>query len=1071
MLKRKRKPVHRHPQHRTSNFSSALIYIAAVILAIALGALFYKGYKKAQVAMQKGTGNYSSQDLPPGAKVIPKSDAKPAAPAKKRPAEQVAPRSQSATPTAPEATASEPVQEPAPEPTPLPYRTTQENPAAQQKPIRPLDLFPRTTWQAVASDIPNPQTVTLHPLTNVAFEVRTGKPAALSGDLVIQANTHFILSRFDVSSIRGWTLRRVTWHGRVSKGRAREMGFSTVTADWDPRTGIFKGMPTDNFPGAPDLFRALDGKDYPLSPESVVFRGHGQSLFASAPAQPPDNAAGQWVTADIDPLILQAMIAGASYGMAISDESGQTEQPVTFASDGENQCYIEVEGGLSDVVPPGPIAEFLAEAPAALARLGSVGVVLNWKATGDDEQRGHAFRYDVRYSREDGGFDKALPLSRYRIPSPQPSGQADRMIVEGLEPVTTYYFYLRAVDESGQTGPVTSSKVATGNALILPTTPALENYDAAPIDVAAGQASFMVVDELSGMNPLTGQVIQSLKPLPEASSRRSFVWDRNTRTIHLRAFQNETAAFQIIFGRKSPTLPPLVIKMEAPLAGGAKNLALKSRFSFSRVWYGLTELATGTRAWVGDALVPLEGPLQMPWPGNAVPNQTHQAIYAELPVDADAEAGLYRGQLVITTPQGNRDTINVFLEVLNASLPAVSNFTCEWLSPPSLGSLYRKDISNAADLLPVETGLLALALKHRCQTLFFPYLPNGFCQPPFRPVSSMAAGECQIDLWSDWDARMGALQVLSPKMPFMLPVFENWPVPFEDGYLCFDKDIRVPGGFSVYGGASMEVEGCLHQNYRRAIRSALRQFGQHMEDKGWLGAPSYVWLNNLPSTNYLGRAPAWSFGRPEYLSDFTSLEVLAQIVQAEANTLPWSKGQLLFRISVPDISALRDLGGIHFQSLAVNDANPRGWRALRERASIYGNRLAYFCDSLPLSGQGINIEALGIRFFLEGADGWIIRDVAGRAENWVQAKPYSLVYCGTPFGENIPCASLRLKGLRRTLQDITLLGMLAEKKAWSRSQLADFTFNFMTSQKTGGFMPHDWQLLRNTAQQLILQQN
>ena len=1063
MLKRRKRPPPRR-QGRSPNVISGLIYVVAVIIAIAMGGLFYVGYikakKSARAAPSTTVDEYFNRELPPGAKVIAKATPnRPLTPPKTRStnylahAQKNAPTATPAAVAAPSATL---------EPTATPQPTAQPTAVPSRIPLNPLALYPRSSWQPVASDFPNPLTVTLYPSTNVGYLADSVGTPVVSSELTIQGHSRFILSSFDITPIKGWTIRRATWHGRVAQGRAREFGFSTITANWNPATGEFNGLPIESYPGLPDLFRALDNADYSVTPEESAFRGHGASILFTAQPQPPDNIPGQWVTVDLDPVLLQSLIAGTSQGIAISDEAGQTGQAVSLASDVDNRVYIEVEGGISDVIPPGPIEGFSGDAPRELARSQSVGVVLNWRATGDDDRRGQAFRYDLRYAREDCGFDKATPVSRHRLPFPQPCGQPDRMIVEGLDPMITYHFYLRAVDETGQAGPVTTTRITTGNPWTQPVAPSMEAFDSSPIDVAGGAVSFLVLDEFSSVNPLTGQILSTLKSTPEAGARRSFLWDRTTRTIRTRAVRGETVAFQMLVGRKSPTLPALTLEADALI--GAKGNALKTTPAFHRVWYAMGEIG-GARAWIGDGLVPLDKPLQMPWPNNAIPNQTFQSVYVECAVPADAEPGFYRGHLFIGSGPGARDTLNLFIEVLNSELQPPDRFVCEWVIPPTLAALYRKDPTQVAEVAALEKEYLRLALEHRSVAGFFPYLPGGACQPPFCPVSGSSGGQCLVESWTDWDVRMEAQQAVTPRRPIILPAFENWPVPFEDGYLCFDQDTRRTDGAPVYAGGLSELESCLHLDYLRTFRSAVRQFGEHLTGKGWKEAPVYVWLNNQPTTNYQGRAPVWSFGAPDAQADFAALALFARLANAETRSMP---GPFAFRVSVPRASALREQGGGLFQSLAISDPKPWGWHIIRARAATYGETPVYFSESLPLSGTGLPVEALGLRFYLEGAEGWVIRDVVGRADHWLQAKPFALVYNGMPFGQNKPYPSLRMKALRRALQDIALLDQLAEKKGWTRRQTADFVYTVLGAQKGGGLSAQDWHQLRHAVQQLQL---
>ncbi|MDX9856299.1 MAG: hypothetical protein RBT76_00745 [candidate division Zixibacteria bacterium] len=85
-------------------------------------------------------------------------------------------------------------------------------------------------------------------------------------------------------------------------------------------------------------------------------------------------------------------------------------------------------------------------------RQNGVRVTLSWTAVGDDGEVGTAARYEIRYALDSAvlraSWDRAAPVSN--IPTPSPSGSKVSVTrVLPLWPDTTYYFGIKAVDESG----------------------------------------------------------------------------------------------------------------------------------------------------------------------------------------------------------------------------------------------------------------------------------------------------------------------------------------------------------------------------------------------------------------------------------------------------------------------------------------------------------------------------------------------------------------------------------------------------------------------------------------------
>lgn len=104
-----------------------------------------------------------------------------------------------------------------------------------------------------------------------------------------------------------------------------------------------------------------------------------------------------------------------------------------------------------DSTPPGMIDDLFAEAAT------SNSIVLAWTATGDDGAEGTATTYDVRYAT--APIDDASFASARRAAGPPPpaaAGSAERLEVGGLDPGTTYHFAVKAVDEWGNSGPLSN---------------------------------------------------------------------------------------------------------------------------------------------------------------------------------------------------------------------------------------------------------------------------------------------------------------------------------------------------------------------------------------------------------------------------------------------------------------------------------------------------------------------------------------------------------------------------------------------------------------------------------------
>jgi subtilisin family serine protease len=96
----------------------------------------------------------------------------------------------------------------------------------------------------------------------------------------------------------------------------------------------------------------------------------------------------------------------------------------------------------------------------AVTETGSSHLRLAWTATGDDGNTGRASAYDLRWSTSPITSANFASATSVAGPDPKPSGQAESFEIGGLAFSTTFYVALKALDEFGNTGPL--SNVATG---------------------------------------------------------------------------------------------------------------------------------------------------------------------------------------------------------------------------------------------------------------------------------------------------------------------------------------------------------------------------------------------------------------------------------------------------------------------------------------------------------------------------------------------------------------------------------------------------------------------------------
>ncbi len=166
--------------------------------------------------------------------------------------------------------------------------------------------------------------------------------------------------------------------------------------------------------------------------------GEGWDAGTIHPAPPPALAGTQqeWTLVGLDPETTY------HFGIRSRDAGGLWSGPSNLPTATTTQES-------ADSIPPGPIVGL------EVVGAGIDHLDLSWIAPGDDGDLGQAERYEVRYSTEpilEADWDRAVRVQP--DPACAEAGTEEWLRVEGLLPSTPYHFTLRAIDASGNLGPI-----------------------------------------------------------------------------------------------------------------------------------------------------------------------------------------------------------------------------------------------------------------------------------------------------------------------------------------------------------------------------------------------------------------------------------------------------------------------------------------------------------------------------------------------------------------------------------------------------------------------------------------
>ena len=278
--------------------------------------------------------------------------------------------------------------------------------------------------------------------------------------------------------------------------------------------------------------------------------------------------------------------------------------------------------------------------------------------------------------------------------------------------------------------------------------------------------------------------------------------------------------------------------------------------------------------------------------------------------------------------------------------------------------------------------------------------------------------------WEQYDATVGPL--LDGTMFFNRIPLSAWPIPI-------DADFPPPPAY----GASSSV------GYSTALGEYLSQCARHFDEKGWLER-SYTMVPSADSPGLDAIRATEHFSRLIRRAD-ERLAILSRLFPQDLAPYGWT--------GFP-FAALSDRVDIWMPDAQFYDARRmRDERVAGRRTWVSLDRPPY-CGSVSIAAPATDNRAiawqerhLDAEFVHAGlVNGWpapvasplvgdervaspLVGDelLAADPQACVTHDPNVLIYPGTPFGLNVPVPSVRLKRLRRGLQDAAYLRLLRKR--------------------------------------------
>ena len=879
-----------------------------------------------------------------------------------------------------------------------------------------------------------------------------------STPIKIKGRENQLLMKFDLSNVpKDAQITSATLRIQLANPKfcLRQVGVSTVSTDWIEGTDAAN----DNhdavchaWPGP----RTATWAGPNTSICDVIF-GNGGSIGTYTFAKPErDN----WWAIDIDPRIVAAMRAD-SFGLVLQDETGiwAPSRGNIMVHSRENDRHgprISIEWTEPERVSPSPVTDLRIDT----ADLEDGQILLAYNAGGDDATTGQALGYEIRYLPGKPGkpapqitasnWNQATLLPRHKTPRPPVAGQPVRVWITGLDAGRSYSFGVLAYDDCGNR----SLMIATSPARLPGPTPpphlqsvTLPTPTAGSPVTVAGKMAVWATDELTKIDPVTGNAMDGDRYTDTGARNGSHTWDGQKHAVKLTAVRGEVVAFNLIVEATAGELTDIRIT-PTDLKGPRHTAISAGRFDLLRQWY-----LRAKGLYYPDACPPLTAPLTIPAKDNSVRNQTNQAVYVDLYVPHNIPAGTYNGSIQVASSAGTA-SVGVELDVLDLDMPDELSFIIELNA-----------YGFATDDIQRFWDMHRLAHRHRVGYNVLSYGHSASVNVGFLPKVKGEGRKATIDDWSEWDRWMGPLLNGSafadlPRGPvpiphFYLPFHENYPARIAPHYakpeFFLDQPKGEDGLFSYEAWKDyvaehdVDIRNAFDETWHQTGETIARLWRQHLIDQSWTRTEFQIFCNNkhyfrnpgrgaTRSTSYARATSLWTLDEPSFGRDFRAL---AEVYRAFRPHLIGDPLQIACRsdVSRPQWQGDR-LDGVSDLAV-VSSALYQRQPLIQERRVVHGDRFWFYGGGLGPEQENAALAAVYIKAWTLGTDGGLAYWTSfSSQEGWDKPNRLAIVHLNGGHGWDMPVATTRLKAQRRAQQDIELMTMLASQPGWTRQRVA-----------------------------------
>ena len=705
--------------------------------------------------------------------------------------------------------------------------------------------------------------------------------------------------KWDLSAYRGALIEEAELHlCRANYDPINALVVSTINTDWNEGSKwgaqAGTGEPCWRWQSFPDGEWTYPGSDFSTAAFGnfgtlVCFGYQHNDTFARY-----EKNGYQWIKMKLDPAVVHAMILD-NHGIVVTDPRYGYENgnPQVYSSEHsialQPRLYIKASPQ-TDTIPPGDVTGLSANPGDWNGE-----ILLSFTAPddpsdpdgADDPDKPRAFGYTIRYAAHED-FNAAIDVDRWRIPRPGAPGTTDRVLIENLEPGSTYFFWVQAYDSAGNAGmPAVTS-------LILPDVRSVPNLGAGDLpepDPSGRQIAgvpdvlnYWACSELAKIDPDDGSRLEdSTAQVDESNYKKAnAVWDSRTNTITLHMLRNEVMGFQLIIQRLLPQLTGVSLSCSDLSGPDDAMLSADHLMEFFKLHY------VGDTQRFADPAIPLSPPFSQSFDIPSVNNPAGvcQSIWCDVYLPEDAAPGRYTGILTLSCNEAP-EPVSIPLEII-AAVPVIPDTPTFFIDLNGYGNKW----SSMDSLYQV----FQLCHKHRMVPNTLPY---GWSEHWTADRAPEISGTCEATAITDWSSFAGTYgpffdgSAFSPDhdtYPYIGPGqntaisnfyttgFEGWPVSISNVSCGYDE---ISGGMGhAYWNSLVDAGGMNLQtfwleapdimeafpdSYAQGVRQVWQAFAEYARDHHWNTAFQF-YLNN--KRDYSGTSSLWTLEEQYTADDF-----------------------------------------------------------------------------------------------------------------------------------------------------------------------------------------------------------